>query len=234
MTVPAAALKEGSMTAEMLAPSSNPSDITATLALSPVIPVVTIQREADAVPLSEALLRGGISIIEVTLRSAAALGAIEAIRKDCPTMCVGAGTLWTAEQTLQAASAGAEFIVSPGIADAVQDVTRSLKLPYLPGAQTASEVAHLVRRGLKATKFFPAGPAGGPAAVAALSDVFPDVAFCPTGGVGATTAPAYLKLSCVPCVSGSWLTTGPLLAERNWKAVQELAQRASQLANYKP
>jgi 2-dehydro-3-deoxyphosphogluconate aldolase / (4S)-4-hydroxy-2-oxoglutarate aldolase len=222
------------MTAEMLVPSADFTDITATLALSPVIPVVTIQRETDAVPLAEALLRGGIPIIEVTLRSAAALGAIEAIRKDCPTMCVGAGTLWTPEQTLQAASAGAEFIVSPGIADAVQDVTRSLKLPYLPGAQTASEVAHLVRRGLKATKFFPAGPAGGPAAVSALSAVFPDIAFCPTGGVSATTAPAYLKLACVPCVGGSWLATGALLAERNWKAVQELALRASQLANYKP
>ena len=222
------------MTAEMLAPSANFTDIITTLGLSPVIPVVTLQREADAVPLAEALLRGGIAIIEVTLRSAAGLGAIEAIRRDCPTMCVGAGTLWTPEQTLQAASAGAEFIGSPGIADAVQDVTRSLKLPYLPGAQTASEVAHLVRRGVKAVKFFPAGSAGGATAVSALSAVFPDVAFCPTGGVSATTAPAYLKLSCVPSVSGSWRATGPLLAERNWKAVQELAQRASQLANYKP
>ena len=132
------------------------------------------------------------------------------------------------------AFAGAEFIGSPGVADAVQDVTRSLKLPYLPGAQTASEVAHLVRRGLKAAKFFPAGPAGGPAAVAALSAVFPDFVFCPTGGVSATTAPSYLKLSCVPCVGGSWLATPLLVAERNWKGVQQLAQRASQLANYKP
>jgi len=222
------------MTAEMLAPSADLTDITHTLGLSPVIPVVTFQRETDAVPLAEALLRGGIAIIEVALRSAAALGAIEAIRKDCPTICVGAGSLWTAEQTLQAASAGAEFVASPGVADAVQDVTRSLKLPYLPGAQTASEVAHLVRRGFKAAKFFPAGPAGGAAAVAALSAVFPDVAFCPTGGVSATTAPTYLKLACVPCVGGSWLTPGPLLAARNWSAVQALAQRAAQLANYKP
>jgi 2-dehydro-3-deoxyphosphogluconate aldolase / (4S)-4-hydroxy-2-oxoglutarate aldolase len=221
-------------TAELLVPSADFTDITATLGLSPVIPVVTFQRDTDAVPLAEALLRGGISIIEVALRSSAALGAIEAIRKDCPTMCVGAGTLWTSEQTLQAASAGAEFIVSLGVADAVQDVTRSLKLPYLPGAQTASEVAHLVRRGIKAAKFFPAGPAGGAAAVAALAAVFPDMLFCPTGGVSATTAPSYLKLPCVPCVGGSWLTTAALLAERNWTAVQELAKRASQLANYKP
>jgi len=199
-----------------------------------VIPVVTIQRETDAVPLAEALLRGGIPIIEIALRSSAALGAIEAIRKDCPSMCVGAGTLWTPEQTLQAASAGAEFISSLGVADAVQDVTRSLKLPYLPGAQTASEVAHLVRRGFKAAKFFPAGAAGGAAAVAALAAVFPDVAFCPTGGVSATTAPSYLKLQCVPCVGGSWIAPPTLLADRNWNAVHELAKRAAQLANYKP
>lgn len=217
-----------------IAPSADFTDIVATLGLAPVIPIVTLQRETDAVPLAEALLRGGISIVEITLRSAAALGAIEAIRKDCPSMCAGAGTLWTPEQALQAAGAGAEFVASPGIADAVQDVARSLKLPYLPGAQTASEVAHLVRRGLKAAQFFPAGPGGGPAAVAALSGVFPDFAFCPTGGVSATTAPAYLKLACVPCVGGSWLTTAPLIAERNWKGVQQLAQRASLLANYKP
>ena len=221
-------------TAELLVPSADFTDITATLGLSPVIPVVTLHRDTDAVPLAEALLRGGIPIIEVSMTTSAALGAIEAIRRDCPSMSVGAGTLWTAEQTLQAASAGAEFIASCGVADAVQDVTRSLKLPYLPGAQTASEVAHLVRRGIRAAQFFPAGPAGGAAAVAALSTVFPDFLFCPTGGVSATTAPSYLKLSCVPCVGGSWLATGALLAERKWAAVQDLAKRAAQLANYKP
>src|SRR6185369_5270195 len=105
------------------------------------------------------------------------------------------------------------------------------KLPYLPGAQPPSEVAPLVRRGIKACQFFPAGPGGGPAAVAALAGVFPDVVFCPTGGVSATTAPAYLKLECVPCVGGSWVATAPLLAERNWKGVQALALRASELAN---
>ncbi len=222
------------MTAELRVPGADLTDIAATLGLSPVIPVVTLQREADAVPLAEALLRGGIPIIEIALRTAAALGAIEAIRRDCPSISVGAGTLWTPEQTLQAASAGAEFISSLGIADAVQDVTRSLKLPYLPGAQTASEVAHLTRRGCKAMKFFPAGAAGGAAAGAALAAVFPDVLFCPTGGVSATTAPSYLKLEAVPCVGGSWITPAALLAERNWTGVQELAGRAAQLANYKP
>jgi 2-dehydro-3-deoxyphosphogluconate aldolase/(4S)-4-hydroxy-2-oxoglutarate aldolase len=220
------------MDAETLAPSADLTDIASTLDLSPVIPVVTIARESDAVPLAEALLAGGIPVIEVTLRSPAALGAIELIRKDCPSMCVGAGTLLTPEQTLQAASAGAEFIVSPGIADAVQDVTRSLRLPYLPGAQTASEMAHLVRRGVKAAKFFPAAPAGGPAAVAALAAVFQDLKFCPTGGINETTAPNYLKLDCVPCVGGSWLVTSALIAERNWSAVRNLAHRAAGLAKH--
>lgn len=222
------------MTIELRIESADLTDITATLSLSPVIPEITIQRETDAVPLAEALQAGGIPVIEVALGTSAALGAIEAIRKDCPDMCVGAGAAWSAERALQAASAGAEFIASPGVADAVQDVARSLRLPYLSGAQTPSELAHLARRGLKAAKLFPAGPAGGPAAVSMLSAVFPDFVFCPTGGVSATTAPGYLKLACVPCVAGSWLATGPLLAARNWNAIRRLAERAAQLANYKP
>lgn len=205
------------------------TDIGAVLSLSPVIPVATIQRPADAVPLAEALLEGGVAVIEVTLRSEAALAAIEAIRKACPDMCVGAGTLWTAEQAMRAASAGAEFAVSPGIADAVQDVAASLRLPYLPGAQTASEMAHLVRRGVRAAKFFPAGSAGGPAAVAALAAVFPELRFCPTGGISEATASDYLKLTCVPCVGGSWLATSALLAAQDWAAITEIASRAGAL-----
>jgi 2-dehydro-3-deoxyphosphogluconate aldolase / (4S)-4-hydroxy-2-oxoglutarate aldolase len=222
------------MTIELRSESADLTDIAATLAVAPVIPEVTILRETDAVPLAEALQKGGIPIIEVSLTSSAALGAIEAIRKDCPDMCVGAGATWTPERALQAASAGAEFIASSGIADAVQDVARSLRLPYLPGAQTPSEVAHLARRGLRAAKLFPAGPAGGPAAVSMLAGVFPDFVFCPTGGVSATTAPGYLKLPYVPCVGGGWLATARLLAERNWSAIGKLAERAAQLANYKP
>jgi 2-dehydro-3-deoxyphosphogluconate aldolase / (4S)-4-hydroxy-2-oxoglutarate aldolase len=218
--------------AETPAPSADLTDIAAILGLSPVIPVVTITRESDAVPLAEALLTGGIPIVEVTLRSPAALGAIELIRKDCPSICVGAGTLLTSEQTLQAASAGAEFIASPCIADAVQDVTKSLRLPYLPGAQTASEMAHLVRRGVKAVKFFPAATAGGPAAVAALATVFQDLKLYPTGGISETTAPNYLKLPSVPCVGGSWLVSPALLAERSWSTVQKLARRAADLARH--
>lgn len=206
------------------------TDIGVVLNLSPVIPVATINRPADALPLAEALLAGGVAVIEVTLRSGAALAAIEAIRRGCPDMCVGAGTLWTAEQALQAAGAGAEFIVSPGVADAVQDVAASQRLPYLPGAQTASEIAHLVRRGVRAVKFFPAAPAGGPPALAALGAVFPDLKFCPTGGISESTAPKYLELANVPCVGGSWLAAGTLLENRDWPAISAAASRAAALS----
>jgi 2-dehydro-3-deoxyphosphogluconate aldolase/(4S)-4-hydroxy-2-oxoglutarate aldolase len=206
------------------------TDIGAVLNLSPVIPVATIPLPADAVPLAEALLEGGVGVIEVTLRSDAALAAIEAIRRACPDMCVGAGTLWTAEQTLQAAGAGAEFLVSPGVVDAVQDVAASQRLPYLPGAQTATEIAHLVRRGVRAVKFFPAGPAGGPPALAALAAVFPHVQFCPTGGISESNASKYLELASVPCVGGSWLASGTLLTSRDWPAVRAAAARAAALS----
>jgi 2-dehydro-3-deoxyphosphogluconate aldolase/(4S)-4-hydroxy-2-oxoglutarate aldolase len=206
------------------------TDIGAVLALAPVIPVATITRLADAVPLAEALVEGGVPVIEVTLRSEVALAAIEAIRRSVPDMNVGAGTLWTAQQTMQAASAGAEFIVSPGIADAVQEIAATLRLPYLSGAQTASEVAHLVRRGAKAVKFFPAAPAGGAAALVALSAVFPGLKFCPTGGISEATAPDYLKLACVPCVGGSWLATSSLLGMQDWRAIADAARRARDLA----
>lgn len=204
-------------------------DVTAVMALSPVIPVATIDAVDGAVPLASALLRGGVPVIEITLRSPAALAAIDAIRQECPEMCVGVGTVWTSEQAMRAASAGAEFIVSPGIADAVQSVASSLGLPYLPGAQTASEIAHLVGRELRAVKFFPAAPAGGVAALGALSAVFPDLNFCPTGGVNEATAAEYLKLPAVPCVGGSWLVSGTLLGNRDWARVEFLARRAAEL-----
>ncbi len=201
-------------------------DVDTIMQLSPVIPVVTIGSVEEAVPLASALVRGGIPIIEVTLRSPAALAAIDAIRRECPEMCVGAGTVWTAQQATQAASAGAAFLVSPGIADAVEGVAAGLALPYLPGGQTPSEIAYLVRRGARVVKFFPAGPAGGPAALAALTAVFGDLKFCPTGGVSEATAPEYFKLPSVPCVGGSWLTPGSLLASRDWARVEFLAKRA--------
>jgi 2-dehydro-3-deoxyphosphogluconate aldolase / (4S)-4-hydroxy-2-oxoglutarate aldolase len=217
------------MANDPLPATPKPVDATAIMELSPVIPVVTIGDVDEAVPLATALLRGGVSVIEVTLRSPAALAAIDKIRRECPDMCVGAGTVWTAQQAVQAASAGAAFLVSPGIADAVQDFAAAEDLPYLPGGQTASEIAHLVRRGIRAVKFFPAAPAGGPAALATLAAVFDDLKFCPTGGVSEVTAAEYLKLPAVLCVGGSWLATSGLLATRDWARVEFLAKRAAAL-----
>jgi 2-dehydro-3-deoxyphosphogluconate aldolase/(4S)-4-hydroxy-2-oxoglutarate aldolase len=212
------------------APDPDGAQMLPFLQRSPVIPVVTLASVADAVPLARALSAGGIGIVEITFRSDAAVGGIAAIRAECPAIAVGAGTVWTAQQALQAANAGAQFVVSPGIADDVHDVARAKRLPYLPGAQTASEAAHLVRRGLSALKFFPAAPAGGPAAVGALAAVFPDLTFCPTGGVNETNAPEYLKLPCVPCVGGTWLTPAALVASRRWDEIEALAWRATALA----
>ncbi len=212
------------------AAAADSTDVRAVLELSPVIPVATIGRPDDAVPLAEALLEGGVAVIEVTLRSDAALAAIEAIRRECPDMAVGAGTIWTAQHALQAASAGAEFLVSPGVTDAVGDIAASQRLAYLPGAQTATEIAHLVGRGAKAVKFFPAGPAGGTAALGALAAVFPGLEFCPTGGISEASARDYLALECVPCVGGSWLAPAALLDRHDWSAIQTLAARAAALA----
>jgi 2-dehydro-3-deoxyphosphogluconate aldolase / (4S)-4-hydroxy-2-oxoglutarate aldolase len=200
------------------------------LELSPVMPVVTITRAADAAALAEALLTGGIAVIEVTLRSEAALAAIEVIRRECPGVCVGAGTVWTVQQAEEAASAGAEFLVSPGIADGLGAAAARLELPYLPGAQTASEIAHLVARGFDAVKFFPAVPAGGVAALKAFAAVFPGVRFCPTGGIDEASAPEYLRVPAVACVGGSWLVGAAALAARDWAGVQALARRAAALA----
>jgi 2-dehydro-3-deoxyphosphogluconate aldolase/(4S)-4-hydroxy-2-oxoglutarate aldolase len=210
-------------------PKIDLADVVPFMRLSPVIPVVTLASAADAVPLAKALLAGGIGVIEVTFRSNAAVAGIEAIRRECSNMRVGAGTIWTPQQAMQASSAGAQFLVSPGIADAVQDVAMSKRLPYLPGAQTASEVAHLLRRGLRAVKFFPAGPAGGPAALSALAAVFPDVLFCATGGVSEANAAEYLQLPYVPCVGGSWLAGAKLVAAQDWDAIRAIAERAAAL-----
>jgi 2-dehydro-3-deoxyphosphogluconate aldolase / (4S)-4-hydroxy-2-oxoglutarate aldolase len=196
---------------------------------APVIPVVTIGDAAHAVPIGEALLGGGIGIIEVTLRSEAAFAAIERLRERVPELWVGAGTVWTSAQAAQAAGAGAQFLVSPGIAEDALASGVQLGLPFLPGAQTVSEIASLRRRGFRAVKFFPAGPAGGVAALASFAAVFPGISFCPTGGISAATAPDYLALDCVPCVGGSWLTSSARLAAQDWRAVATAAAEASAL-----
>ncbi|MEO0573962.1 MAG: bifunctional 4-hydroxy-2-oxoglutarate aldolase/2-dehydro-3-deoxy-phosphogluconate aldolase [Pseudomonadota bacterium] len=202
------------------------SDMTDMMKISPVIPVVVIQDVEHSVPLANALLAGGIKVIEITLRSDAAIASIEAIAQQCPDMCVGAGTVWTEAQANAVIDAGVSFIVSPGISMPVFDVCKSRGVAILPGAQTTSEVAQWVALGLDAVKFFPAQYAGGVNALKAFSAVFPGLYFCPTGGINLQNAEDYLALSSVACVGGSWIVNKDDVAQGNWSAVTEAAAQA--------
>ncbi|WP_353220673.1 bifunctional 4-hydroxy-2-oxoglutarate aldolase/2-dehydro-3-deoxy-phosphogluconate aldolase [Salinisphaera sp. S4-8] len=200
------------------------------MAIAPVIPVVVVPDAQSGVEIARALVAGGIGVIEVTLRTEAGLAAIDAIANEVDDIYVGAGTVWTAEQAERAIDAGAEFMVSPGIADEVNAVAQTRDIAYLPGAQTVSEIAHLKRQGVTATKLFPASVVGGPAAIKAFASVFPDLVFCPTGGIKEDTAADYLALDCVPCVGGSWLVSAEAVAAGDWASVQAAAERASALS----
>jgi 2-dehydro-3-deoxyphosphogluconate aldolase/(4S)-4-hydroxy-2-oxoglutarate aldolase len=193
------------------------------LDISPVVPVVVIDDRATAVPIAQALLSGGVGIIEVTLRTRAALGAIERIAAEVPGIVVGAGTVTTPELAAAAARAGARFLVTPGSTDRVLDAAAATGLPTLPGAATVSEAMRLAERGFTELKFFPAEAAGGVPYLKSIAGPLPDLRFCPTGGISAATAPTYLALRNVGCVGGSWLTGGEV-AE-----VEALAKEAAAL-----
>lgn len=197
-------------------------------AMAPVIPVLVIDDAARARPLAEALVAGGLPVLEVTLRTAAAPEAIREMAQ-VPGAIVGAGTVVSPAEVRIARAAGAEFAVSPGATDALLDACEAAELPLLPGAATASEAMALLARGYDMLKFFPAGPAGGAAALKALAGPLPQLAFCPTGGVSAANAPDYLALPTVPCVGGSWVAPKPLVAAGDWDAIHALAAEASRL-----
>lgn len=206
------------------------ADIASIMTLSPVIPVVTVDSAEQAVAIAGALQEGGVPVIEITRRTAPACEAVEAVKREVPTMCVGVGTVWTAEQAEAAVEAGAEFIVSPGVADAVDDTCREHDIAYLPGAGSVSEIAYLARRGRYCAKVFPAGPIGGPSALKHFSSVLPEMTFCPTGGVNAGNASDYLAVPSVACVGGSWLTPAAEVEAGNWSAIRAAAQEATALA----
>jgi len=172
------------------------------LTLSPVIPVVVVDDVADAAPLAEALLAGGIKVIELTLRTPAALDAIASVHKSVPDIVLGAGTITSPAQAAQAADAGASFLVTPGTTDAVLDACDATGLPFLPGASTVSEMMRLAERGLSALKFFPAEAAGGADFLKSVSGPLPQLRFCPTGGISLANARRYLALPNVGCVGG--------------------------------
>jgi 2-dehydro-3-deoxyphosphogluconate aldolase/(4S)-4-hydroxy-2-oxoglutarate aldolase len=196
------------------------------LKLSPVMPVVTIDDATIAGDLARALVRGGIKSIEVTLRTPVALKAIEVIARAVPEICVGAGTVLTIDDLRAAEQAGAAFAISPGATPALLDAGTKSGIPYLPAVATASELMVGLSAGYKFFKFFPAAVAGGVAALKAIAGPFPDVRFCPTGGITVESATSYLALKNVLCVGGSWLTPSDLLAARDWVQVETLAQQA--------
>jgi 2-dehydro-3-deoxyphosphogluconate aldolase/(4S)-4-hydroxy-2-oxoglutarate aldolase len=194
-------------------------------ALAPVIPVLVIEDAGQAVALGRALVAGGLPVLEVTLRTPAAADAIRAMA-DLPGAVVGAGTVITPADVDLAVAAGARFTVSPGATDDLLAACETAGLPLLPGAATASEAMRLAARGYDMLKFFPAGPAGGAKALAALAGPLPGISFCPTGGVSAENAPDYLRLATVPCVGGSWVAPKSLVAAGDWAAIETLARQA--------
>jgi 2-dehydro-3-deoxyphosphogluconate aldolase/(4S)-4-hydroxy-2-oxoglutarate aldolase len=191
-------------------------------ALAPVIPVVVIDDLDDAVPLARALVRGGLPAIEVTLRTQPALAAIEKISEEVEGAVVGAGTVTTTAQISDALLAGARFLVSPGATPALLDGLQAADVPFLPGTATASDVVALLERGITHAKLFPAEVVGGVKALKAFSGPFPQLRFCPTGGINAANAPEYLAQPNVACVGGSWMTAGD---------VEALAAEAAGLAS---
>ena len=195
----------------------------------PVIPVIVLHRLQDAVPMARALVAGGVRVLEVTLRTPVALACIEAIAREVPHAVVGAGTLRSAADARAAKAAGSRFGVSPGYTAEVAAACRETGLPLLPGVATASEVMAAQADGLSFLKFFPAAAAGGVPMLKALAGPFPDVMFCPTGGITLATAPQFLALPNVKVCGGSWLTPQDAVDGGDWARITQLAREATAL-----
>jgi 2-dehydro-3-deoxyphosphogluconate aldolase/(4S)-4-hydroxy-2-oxoglutarate aldolase len=196
-----------------------------------VIPVLSIERERDAVPLARALYEGGLKVIEVTFRTEAAAAAIAAIARELPQVTVGAGTLLRAADVAEAVRAGAKFLVSPGTTPELAGAALATELPYLPGVATPSEVMAARALGICVMKLFPAEAMGGIALLRALAPVFPGVAFCPTGGIDERSAGHYLALPNVPMVGGSWMAPREAIAAGDWGHIRRLAERAAAIGH---
>lgn len=197
---------------------------------SRVVPVIVLHDPAQAVPLAHALLAGGIDVMEITLRSPAALAAMEAVAKTVPHMHLGAGTVTRVAEVQRVIDAGATFALSPGGTDALVDAVRAAGLPFIPGVMTPAEVMHRREQGFSLMKLFPAAQAGGIAMLKALAAPLPDVAFCPTGGVSPENLGAFLALPNVAMAGGSWLTPADALAAGDWTRITQLARDATALA----
>jgi 2-dehydro-3-deoxyphosphogluconate aldolase/(4S)-4-hydroxy-2-oxoglutarate aldolase len=203
------------------------------MALSPVIPVLTVQSVEDGLQQAKALVAGGLYAIEVTLRTPSALLAIAAIARHVPDAVVGAGTIVSAAQIDEAIAAGARFLVSPGATHDLARVAAQSPVPFLPGCATVSEAMALRALGFRALKLFPAEAVGGARLLASFAAPLPDLRFCPTGGIDLAKAPDYLKLPNVACVGGSWMLPKDALAKGDYAAVEILAREAAALERRK-
>ncbi len=195
----------------------------------PVIPVIVIHRVEHAVPLAQALVDGGVKVLEITLRTPEALRGMELIAREVPEAIVGAGTVRSVADAQSARDAGCRFAVSPGYVSELGVTCRNLGLPLLPGVATASEVMQANADGYFFLKFFPATAAGGIPMLKALAGPFPDVAFCPTGGITVQTASQFLALPNVRVCGGSWLTPSDAVESRDWARITQLARDAASL-----
>lgn len=196
---------------------------------SPVIPVIVVEDAAAAPGLARAILAGGLRVLEVTLRTPAGLAAISAMAEAAPDAIVGAGTVLNADQLKRAVDAGARFIVSPGLTEALARAAETAGAPLLAGVATAGDIMRGLDLGLDRFKFFPAETSGGAAALSAFAGPFAEVAFCPTGGIIPANAGSYLALQTVLCVGGGWITPKAAVAAQDWNAITELARTASGL-----
>ena len=199
------------------------------LSLGPVIPVIVIEDARQAAPLAKALVEGGVRVLEITLRTEAALEAIERAAREVPDAIVGVGTITEPKQFGAARRAGAQFAVTPGLTQDLAWAARENRLPLLPGVMTPSEVISATAAGFDALKLFPARQAGGVDMLKALAGPFPQVKFCPTGGITADTAREYLALPNVACVGGSWLTPADAIQRQDWASITTLARQAAEL-----
>lgn len=199
------------------------------LDLVPVMPVVVIDDLAAAVPVARALVDGGLPAIELTLRTPVALDALRAIAAEVPEIALGAGTITTPAQAEAAVSAGAGFLVSPGLTPDLLAAMTATGVPFLPGTSTVSEVLAVLEAGLTEMKFFPAEAAGGAPYLKSVAGPLPQARFCPTGGITPASAPSYLSLPNVGCVGGSWLTPADAIAAGDWERISKLAAEAAAL-----
>ncbi len=203
--------------------------ITRIMRTAPVIPVITIDELEHAVPLAEALVAGGLPVLEITMRTPHALAALKAIKQALPAAIVGAGTVINRVTYQQAIDAGAEFIVSPGFTPELLACAKSSAIPFLPGVNSPSEIMQLLAHGITSMKFFPAEAAGGVPMLKSVGAPLPQALFCPTGGITLANAPAYLSLPNVACVGGSWMVTKELVQGQRWADIRALARDAAQL-----